>query len=119
MACWPWRKTPNPLRKASVSIAPHSGVGARAPRPRKESAATSRMAVASVSVACPESTFGLDVVTFPDAYYNGPDDARNLGYEHDAHGQHRVRQARAEDRDDDNGEQDARESEEHVHHAHE
>src|SRR5215212_5299353 len=52
IACCPWTKTPKPLRKASVSIAPHSGVGARAPRPRNESAATSRIAVASVRVAC-------------------------------------------------------------------
>ena len=78
---------PEAATERSVSIAPHSGVGARAPRPRKESAATSRMAVARVRVACtirgammfgstpemtiwaspaPQVPLGLDVVPLAD-----------------------------------------------------
>ena len=37
---------------AFVSIAPHSGEGGLAPRPRNESAATSRIAVARARVDC-------------------------------------------------------------------
>jgi hypothetical protein len=52
IACCPSVKTPKPLLKASVSIAPHSGWGGWAPRPRKERAAMSRMAVARARVDC-------------------------------------------------------------------
>src|SRR4028119_2338416 len=44
IACCPSVKTPKPLLKASVSIAPHSGWGGWAPRPRKERAGRSRRA---------------------------------------------------------------------------
>ena len=39
-------------RNASAIIVPHSGVGGCAPKPRKPSAAVSRVAVAMLSVPC-------------------------------------------------------------------
>ncbi len=54
------------LERSAASIAPHSGVGGVAPRPRKPSAAASRMTVAIPRV--PRTTrgvraFGMTLVT--------------------------------------------------------
>src|SRR5215218_11293702 len=71
-----------------------------------------------LGVACSEGPFGFDVITFSDADHGGPDNAGDLGYEHDAYGEHRVRQGGPQNGDDDDREQDAREGEKHVHQAH-
>src|SRR5918998_1798211 len=71
-----------------------------------------------LGVARPQSALGLDVVSFPHRDDRRAHDPRHLRHEHDPDGEHRVRQARAEDRDDDDGEQDAREGQDDVHDSH-
>src|SRR5215216_41090 len=71
-----------------------------------------------LGVARPEGALGLDVVALPNGDDRRAHDPRYLRNEHDAYSEHRVWQARPEHGDDDDGEQDAREGQDHVHEAH-
>src|SRR5215212_4154562 len=71
-----------------------------------------------LGVAGAERTLRLDVVALAHRDHRRAHHPRHLGDEHDADSEHSVRQARPEHGDDHDGQQDAREGEEHVHQAH-
>ena len=115
--------------------APHSGAGAWAPSPRKLSPAAQRIDVANWSVdwtmigdsvfgstwssedqelALAERPGGLDEGQRPEREHLASHEPRVGGDGHDAHRDHDVLQAGAHDGDDHDGQEHARERQEHV-----